>query len=345
MMTAANTFPVVALVLLITSTPATHAQDTNDPSRLPEGHSGIAARHPGDVGMDRHPRVVFVEDFNDDVKSVKSRWEAVKAEEILSLSTDVPSGSEGKYSLLITHVGGHGDGAHLYRRLRPGFNKLHYRFYVKFDENCAPIHHFFHVGGYQPATGWPQGGAGQRPRGSERFTTGVEPFGNHWRWDYYSYWMNMRGSPPRGQCWGNSFIHDPTAKAEKGKWQCLELMMKLNDVGKSNGEMALWLDGQLLSHLGEGFPRGKWVYDKFLPRQGGEGIRWSDESQGPVQLRFPADGESFEGFQWRADEQLQLNFLWLLCYITKSPEGQISRIWFDNVVVAEDYIGPIQPRL
>ena len=34
----------------------------------------------------------------------------------------------------------------------------------------------------------------------------------NWQWDFYSYWMEMRGSPPRGQCWGNSFIHDETFK-------------------------------------------------------------------------------------------------------------------------------------
>ena len=338
-----NTY-VASLVLLVASTTSTDAQDAREPTRLPEGNSGIASQHPGDVGIDRHRSVVFVENFNDDLDSVKARWDAVQAENDLSLATDVPTGSGGKYSLLVTHTGGRGNGSHLYRRLGPGYDKLHYRFYVKFDEECAPIHHFFHVGGYNPATAWPQGGAGQRPRGDERFTTGVEPFGNNWRWDYYTYWMKMRGSPPRGQCWGNSFMHDSSAKVTKGSWQCLELMMKVNDVGKSNGEMALWIDGKLVSQLSKGFPKGKWVFDKFLPGQGGEGVRWSDERMDRVSLAFPEDGEPFEGFEWRSDQKLNLNFLWLLCYITKSPPGKVSKIWFDDIVVAGDYIGPIQPQ-
>jgi hypothetical protein len=244
--------------------------------------------------------------------------------------------------LLITHTGGRGTGSYLYRRLPPGYDKLHYRFYVKFDEECSPIHHFFHVGGYHPATSWPHGGAGERPAGNKRFTTGVEPHGRNWHWDYYSYWMEMRGSPPRGQTWGNSFIHDPSTKVTKGKWQCLELMMKLNDVGQSNGEMALWIDGKLVSHLGEGFPKGKWVYGKFKPGEGGDGVRWDDERNGPEYLKFPAGGEPFEGFRWRSDDDLDLNFIWLLCYITRSPEGKVSKIWFDDIVVAKEYIGPIQ---
>ena len=87
----------------------------------------------------------------------------------------------------------------------------------------------------------------------------------------------MRGSPPRGQTWGNSFIHDPALKVRRGQWICVELMMKLNDLGKANGEMALWIDGKLVSHLGPGFPKGKWVFDKFLPGKGGEGVRWNDK--------------------------------------------------------------------
>ncbi len=55
------------------------------------------------------------------------------------------------------------------------------------------------------------------------FCVGIEPFGKSWTWDYYAYWNEMRGSPPRGQTWGNSFIHDPELKVEKGKWTCVEL--------------------------------------------------------------------------------------------------------------------------
>jgi hypothetical protein len=305
------------------------------------GGDGIAAKYPHDKGIADDPAVVFAESFDaESIDAIAGRWESVQNKEIMSLSTDVAEATGGGKSLLMTHVGGESSGAHLYRRLEPGYEKLHVRFYVKLDVDCAPIHHFFHVGGYNPATPWPQGGAGERPRGDERFSTGVEPFGDSWRWDYYSYWMEMRGSPPRGQTWGNSFIRDPDVKAERGKWTCLELMMRMNDVGDMNGEMALWMDGKPISHLGKGFPKGKWVFDKFLPGQGGEGVRWNDERGGPEPLPFPRDGLPFEGFRWRKDERLKVNFLWVLLYITKAPQGHVSKVWFDNIVVAKDYIGP-----
>lgn len=328
----------LVLVLLATDGRA------DEKPRLPEGNAGIAARYPGDRGIEKDPAVVFSELFDaGSLAEVLKRWESVENREILSLSADVPKESGGK-SLLVAHVGGKGTGAHLYRRLRPGHEKLHVRFYVKFDRDCAPIHHFFHVGGYNPPTAWPQGGAGQRPRGGERFSTGVEPFGDSWQWDYYSYWAEMRGSPPRGQTWGNSFIHDKSLKVRRGEWICVELMMQMNDVGESNGEMALWIDGKQVSHLGKGFPKGKWVFDRFLPGQGGEGVRWSDQKRGPEYPRFPEGGSPFEGFRWRSDERLNINFLWVLTFITKAPEGHVSKVWFANIVAAKKYIGPIAAK-
>jgi hypothetical protein len=289
---------------------------------------GLASKYIGDKGIREDPAVVFAEDFEaDSLEAVWSRWESVQNKPIMSLSADVSDASGGTRSLLMTHIGGQGTGGHLYRRLLPGYEKLHVRFYVKFDPDCHPIHHFVHMGGYNPPTAWPQGGAGTRPQGDERFSTGVEPYGNQWRWDFYSYWMGMRSSPD-GASWGHDFINDPALAVERGRWICVELMMKMNEpVTESNGEQALWIDGrpwtkdgQVVSHLGRGFPRGRWTWDSFHP---------------------DPDGEPFEGFRWRTTRGLNLNFLWLLLYVTKSPEGHVSRVWFDDIVVARDYIGPI----
>lgn len=291
---------------------------------------GLASQYKGDKGIEKDPDVIFAENFEaGSLDAVKSHWESVQNIDIMSLSPDVPAAGAGKRSLLMSHVGGKSTGGHLYRRLLPGYEQLYVRFYVKFDRNCYPIHHFVHLGGYSPSTPWPQGGAGIRPAGNERFTTGVEPYGRKWRWDFYSYWMGMRSAPDK-KSWGNDFINDDSLKAERDKWICVELMMKMNTpVTAHNGEQAMWIDGkswkkdgQIISRLGEGFPKGKWVWDSFLP---------------------DPKGEPFEGFQWRNDEKLNLNFLWLMLYITDAPDGYISKVWFDDVVVAKKYIGPINP--
>ncbi len=316
---------LVLVVLSLFSTNYTFAEGSQSAAIR-----GLAAKYKGDRGIERDPNVIFVESFEEgSLEAVASRWEGVQSREIMSLSTDVPETSSGKHSLLMTHVGGQGNGGHLYRSLLPGYDQLFVRFYVKFDPECYPIHHFVHLGGYNPPTRWPQGGAGIRPAGDDRFTTGVEPYGKNWRWDFYSYWMGMRSSPDK-HSWGNDFINDPSLKVQRGRWTCVELMMKMNDpVTEKNGEQSLWIDGrpwvkdgQMVSHLGKGFPKGKWVWDSFIPDPG---------------------GTPFEGFQWRSDEKLKLNFLWVLLYITDAPAGHISKVWFDDIVVAKSYVGPTIP--
>ncbi|MCM8772116.1 MAG: hypothetical protein NC926_04985 [Candidatus Omnitrophica bacterium] len=314
-----------------------------DEIKLPEGY-GISQNYPGDKNIEKDENVIFFEDF--EIKSLdelKNKWEDIRNIGIMSLSEDIPPKSFGKYSLLMTHIGGNGTGGHLYKRLLPGYEQLFFRFYVKFDSKCYPIHHFFHVGGYNPSTPWPQGKAGEKPNGNERFTIGIEPYGKDWRWDYYVYWMDMRGSPPEGKTWGNSFINNSALKVEKDKWICIELMVKMNEpVNECNGELALWIDGKLKSYIGKGFPKGIWIYDKFIPDKGGKSICWNYEKNGPDYFYIPEGGLPFEGFRWRKDEKLKLNFIWVLLYITKAPYGYISKVWFDNIVVAKKYIGPIK---
>jgi hypothetical protein len=261
----------------------------------------------------------------------------------MSLSGDVPPGSAGSKSLLIAQQAEKGTGADLYRRLSEGYDRVFTRMYVKFAEDCEPVHHFGTcVGGNFPSTAWPSVRAGQPPDGDKSFWIGIEPFGDAWRWDYYTYWCEMRGSPPRGQTWGNSFIRAPGLKVRKGRWQCIELMVQVNRVGESNGELALWIDGELVSHLGKGFPKGKWVFDKFTPAADGEGVRWNQAKGDREYFTTAPGGDPFEGFRFRTNPKLNINFLWLYLYLTEGTPGKVNRVWFDDVVVATEYIGPLR---
>lgn len=331
-----------ATVVLFLATFATSTRLTAQ--EQPEPGAGIASRYAHDRGIGEDPAVIFNEDFEQaSLERIGSRWETVRNVEVMSLSSDVPSGSGGKQSLLMSQLAEKGTGGDLYRQLGDGYDKLYTRMYVKFADDCEPVHHFGTcVGGNNPATRWPSVRAGQPTKGDESFWLGVEPFGSRWQWDYYTYWCDMRGSPPRGQTWGNSFIHDDTLKVRRGQWTCIEVMVRMNDVGDTNGELALWIDGRQVSHLGKGFPRGKWVFDKFLPGQEGDGVRWNQTTGDREYFKTSAGGDPFEGFRFRTAEPLQVNFLWLYLYITKGTRGHANRVWFDDVVLATEYIGPLQ---
>ncbi len=144
--------------------------------------------------------------------------------------------------------------------------------------------------------------------------------GARWEWDFYTYWMHMRGNPGDTFFWGNDFNPLPPAQVVKGQWICVEFMVKLNaPLGAYNGEQAFWINGQKKHHLGLGFPRGYWVWDSFHPHP---------------------DSAPFEGFQWRIVDSLKANYFWLEFYMTQGPQGQRDTVWFDDVVVSTRYIGP-----
>lgn len=367
-------FVSVAAVLFILSNTAS-AQSSREPSsagtlaslvtvrpvptpEIAEGHAGIAARYPGDVGIENDPDVVFVESFEGTVDEICRRWESVGGKPILSKSDEAVPGSGGEQSLLLTRVAGgtegYMDGGNFYRRIRNerggfGYDQLFFRFYMKFNREHAPIHHYGSgLVGFHPPTSWPQGRAGLRPVGDERWTTQVEP-GDLSSWYFYTYWQGMGGSPPRGQTWGNTFeIGVPPRTVAKDQWLCLEVMVKMNDVGDTNGEQAYWLDGklsrnadgQVTSYLGKGFPSaGTWTYDKFKPYASERGIAWSDQQSRGVPVE---GGRPFPGFAWRNTPELNVNAIWLYRYMSQ-PEQGTSKVWWDHLVVAKKYIGPLTP--
>lgn len=155
--------------------------------------------------------------------------------------------------------------------------------------------------------------------------------------------------PPRGQEWGNTFeIGVPSRGVAREKWVCLEVMVKMNDIGDSNGEQAYWLegklsrteDGRITSYLGKGFPSvGTWVYDKFKPYAAGEGVAWDYQQGRGVPIE---GGKPFPGFVWRSAPKLNINAIWLHRYMSQ-PEKGTSKVWWDHVVVAKKYIGPLAP--
>jgi hypothetical protein len=282
---------------------------------------GIAKKYARDAGIENDPDVVFTEMFEgSSVANIISRWTNSNNGAGMSLTSDTPSQSGGGRSLLMTSVGGTTDGGQLYRRLNPGYEQLYLRYYVKYSSTGTYHHTGGWMGGYNPPTDWPQGGAGDRPTGTDRFSIGPEPTDTNLKFDLYTYWMGMRPSPT-GDYWGNTFIQDPTVAPQADKWTCIEVMVKMNNpVSSNNGELALWIDGVQVIHLREGAPRGRWNINMFFP---------------------DPTGTPFEGFRWRSASQLNLNWIWLLHYTTGNPQGLVGRVWFDHVVLAKKYVGPI----
>jgi hypothetical protein len=332
-----------AVIAASTFTGASHAGEAQhkSPARLETNAAGLASRYPGDVGIDQDEQVLFAEDFETgSLADLSKRWSDVsnKDGEPMAFSGDVPAVSAGTRSLEITATLGKNTGGHLYKRLPRGVERLYARFYVRFAEDAGYTHHFVAIGGYNPPTNWPQGGAGERPRGDDRIYIGIEPNGGYGSidppgaWSFYNYWQDMKISAD-GKYWGNAITPETPLQVPRGRWQCVEIMAKLNTLpDKADGEIALWLDGKPVMHVEKGTPRTLWS---------GMGFK--------VPL---AGGEPFEGFRWRSNDQLKLNFFWLLDYVTEqaarsngaAAQAPVHRVWFDDIVVATSYIGPIRSK-
>lgn len=313
------------------------AQAPGARTTLPAG-AGLAGDYPRDQGLEGDPRVLVRESFEaGTLEEVTARWRDVSNAEgkVLALSDVVPPTGSGRRSLAMTATLGENYGGHLYGVLPREVDVAYCRFYVRFAEKPEYIHHFVHLGGYRPATPWPQGGAGQRPEGHERVTVGIEPHGVYGQypppgiWSFYCYWPDMKISAD-GRYWGNALRPSVPAQVPAGRWQCVEFMVKLNSAPEEyDGELALWLDGALVAHFARGVQRGEWT---------GMGFDLVEEG-----------GQPFEGFRWRTTTDLKLNFVWLLHYVTEyagvanevTAPNPLNTVWFDDLVVATDYIGPV----
>ena len=304
------------------------------------GAKGIAAKHPGDVGIAQDPDVVFAEDFEEgSVSALTARYEDKKPGGI-TLAADVPPKSSGKASGKF-YADPNAPAADLFKKLTPGYDELYVRYYAKYQKGIQWHHTGVWVGGYNPPSNWPNPQAGLKPNGDDRFSVSYEPMGADGspnpRMDFYNYWMKMRSwmDVPMGNTayYGNSLVHKKSAIAPDDAWMCVEIHVKLNtNLASSAGAMLeLWVDGAQLAHFNEASPTGCWIKDKFCA------TGWdSAECNYPnlcMQPYVPLD------LQWRSTAALQLDAFWPQNYITSGPGGSVE---YDDMVVAKSFIGCIQ---
>ena len=140
-----------------------------------------------------------------------------------------------------------------------GYDRVHFRRYIKFapDYDQGNLNH---VGGGLAAVAgadrWrAMGSAGIRPRGDDHFNSSFEPWRDWGRYPapgymfLYTYWMDMKRGRD-GNYWGNMLgpAEGERIVLDRDRWYCLEHMIRANDMGQANGELAAWIDGKLYIH-------------------------------------------------------------------------------------------------
>jgi hypothetical protein len=276
---------------------------------------GIASQYPNDLGIEKDSRVLFADNFESgDLK----KWEEKRG--TIAVTKEKPN--SGEFAVYVPMHRGKDHGGDAIKWFMPGADKVYVRTYVKFSADYQYNHHFLWLGANQRTNKWSAfGKAGLKPNGTY-YSTGMEPW---FAWsknpspgelNFYSYFLDMQPDPKMpGKYWGNSFF-PPGPDAGKAaspnrvipaldQWQCWEFMLQANTApDKSDGKQAMWLDGKLV-------------------------------------------GE-FTGIRWRNDMDLKVNCFWMEHYgydegdPTKQYWKDTQAVWFDDVVVATEYIGPIK---
>ena len=276
--------------------------------------AGLAARYRDDEGIRKHAAVLFAEDFEgDDLSGWGERSGSV------ALSRERPH--SGRQCVAMPMHRGKDHGGHLIKWFVPGADRVYVRFYIRFSADYQYPHHFVTLMGNPKNDRWRAfGKAGLKPDGTY-FSSGMEPW---FAWGrnpppgeihFYSYYPDMEIDRKMNKYWGNGFFPPGPGKgsaAGKGRvippldqWQCWEFMVRVNSAAdQSDGEQAMWVDGRLVGR--------------------------------------------FTGIRWRTDLDTKVNTLWLQHYgydesdPTREHWKDKQTVWFDDVVVAREYVGPMR---
>jgi predicted amidohydrolase len=289
--------------------------EAENPTLSAAGQKGIAAKYRNDVGIENDSRVLFADNFESgDLK----KWDEKRA--TIAIVEEKPN--SGKYCVHIPMHRGRDHGGDAIKWFMPGADQIYARIYVKFSADYQYNHHFLWLGANQRTNKWSAfGKAGLKPNGTY-YSTGMEPW---FAWgknpspgeiNFYSYFLDMEPDPKMpGKYWGNSFFPPGPDRGKAAgpnrvippldKWQCWEFMIQANTAPeKADGKQAMWVDGNLI-------------------------------------------GE-FTGIRWRNDMDLKVNCFWMEHYgydegdPTKQYWKDSQAVWFDDLVVAREYIGPIE---
>jgi hypothetical protein len=295
--------PLILLALVATASAAERFPNLASGSTLPKG-GGFAAKFKADAAAADHPAVIFADNF--ETGELGARWDEKGSGKkgILSL---VPSGAAecGERCMKVEArlAENHGDGPTKW--FEPA-DTVFVRFYVRFDRNCDYVHHFVTLRANKGQRGGDKwsgfGGAGNKPAGDERFSTALEPWGD----------------------WGRL--------AAPGKWNFYSYWHEMDPAP----DKKYW-GNQFFPKDQEVIAKERWICAEFMLKHNTPGKPDGEQA-------FWIDGKllgHWRGINWRKTEGLKANALTLESYITdRWTKNPVNTVYFDNLIIAREYIGP-----
>lgn len=290
---------------------------------LPEGNMGIASRHPGDKGIGDDPNVIFADDFESYKHSgeIDQRWDFISHASDTHITTDPNKAFSGKQALefvIPQQTGEQSNGVDKF--IYPERDVLFLRYYAKFhapfdvigsSHNGAGISAHYMVN--QKAT------PGIPANGTNKFLVNLE----NWRGDSIT--------PSPGHL--NLYVYHPEQRDNYGDHFftdgiVLPFSSTPYDFGKDFIKRPLIIT-----------PLDQWFCYELMVKANTPGKR-----DGRVAIWV--DGKlvgDFQNLRFRDIESLKIDRAGVCFHIKTNPKGEAKK-WFDNVVIADSYIGPMVPE-
>ena len=289
---------------------------------LPEGDTGIASQYASDADIGGDPDVLLHEDFeaiaDGSLTSDNAAFDSVYGNNIITQNpVDVHAGAQ---AVERTHMSPGSFGA--VKFVGAGYDTLHIRYYMKYHAQFPGCHHT--GGGVYAAAGSSYTQIGD--------ITGVPPNGTN----HFQAWLDDMAP---------FFSWGPAGNDTPPGW--LHIYSYNMDQGSQYGDL-LYPDGMVtpgasgVDHGGAFTPRpnvnpdrDQWVAYEVMLQANTLGM-----SDG--RIAFWVDGQlvgDFPNMQLRSTDSLQPNHVALSTY--SSQVHADKTIWYDDVVAATSYIGPM----
>jgi hypothetical protein len=306
---------ILLLVLQVTWwAGATRGGDTPPP--LPEGNQGIASRYPGDRGIEADPAVLFHDDFESD--EPLKRWDNSFQKADIRFAQEPENVHGGKRSLEFTvpkQKAELSDG--VVKDLGGGQDVVFMRYYSKFDrgfDQTGSSHNGAILSAQAP--GVPYSTPGVRADGRNKFIVSFED------------WRGNAATTSPGEL--NVYVYHPEQRSEYGdhffpSGKVLPYSSRPGDFGAH-----FVARPDIVPEL------GRWYCYELMVRANTAGLRdgrvacWLD---GKLIADFP-------NLRLRDVDTLKINTASLCLHIGSNAVRE-NKKWYDDLVIATAYIGPV----
>lgn len=289
---------------------------------LPEGNTGIAARYPADAGIASDGAVIFADDFESYASTSQltaaGRWNQAFQVSNIRVATEPGTFYGGGKSVEFTLPQTSGEVSNqLAKFLSPGYDVVFVRFYAKF-ENTFNVLGSSHNGVMVSASYWdgPGSGPGIKADGYNKFFVAFEAYRdssstpNPGNLEVYVY------HPEQRDIWGDLFF--PTGR-----------VLPYDSVPGNFGPTFISRPN-VIPQL------GRWYCYEVM-------VKANTPGQRDGRIAFWVDGAltaDFPNLRLRDTTSLKIDRVDLSLHGNGGIQAT-TRKWYDNVVIAKSYIGPM----